>query len=155
MEGSQNESSTSVSTPPCFGHLQDEQSLETSNNGYASVSGYSESSNGPVEHIVSNDCFVVPPPELEDMNTLGSGSGPLQQPSLSPGKLGQNAEAEVAGQTLYNSQPLAIGNSSLDTEASQQSVCSETEKNVLAVKKPEPGMQRVNINRLLGINVCG
>ncbi|KAL5463445.1 hypothetical protein EMCRGX_G032340 [Ephydatia muelleri] len=97
--------------------LQNEDSEGSANNGFTRT-GFSES--GSVEHVVSNDSFVMPPPDADE------GGINNEQPCLSPGK-------QDGKQSTESSQI----NSLCTSASSQQSLCLELGKDLLAARKPE------------------
>ena len=134
---SQNEPSTVTCT-----QLEDDHPDAALNNGFTgdSVTGHADSLSVPVERSVSNDSFVVLPPEQGDLSV----GGLLEQPCLSPGKPSQDAATVVTSQTL-DSKPVTDGqhndvSSQGDDQSppsTQQVMCLESVK---AAKKPEQGM---------------
>ena len=120
--------------------LQNEDSEGSANNGFTRT-GFSES--GSVEHVVSNDSFVMPPPDADE------GGINNEQPCLSPGKQGQDSAAAIVISQSLDSNSLPDGkqstessqiNSLCTSSSSQQSLCLELGKDLLAARKPEQGM---------------
>lgn len=116
--------------------IRNEDSEGSLNNGFA---GASFSDSGSVVHVVSNDSFVMTSPDGEEGGVVN------EQPLVTQG---QDAASIVITQML-DSKSLPDGKQSTESgqannqcpsSSSQQSLCSEPVKDLVAARKPEHGM---------------